>query len=572
MTGRNVSRSKVRPASRVQGRGAAAKGRGTGAQGRGAAAQERGKAAKGRGAARRAGSPLTNRVTLAGLMLLGLAGAYALAGFGRPVALPVATVAGSPGQLPITSAVLGCSAPGSGGSTGGDVAEANLRTGGGSVTWTAANPPASGSPVVSSDPVKLGQLSVSSWGNGRVKPVKQASLPSMAGGAVPTSLAKGGLIVAATKAYAQGLDVEQLGPDGKPTARCQPPGADFWFVGPASPKLHVQLFLLNVDSVPADAAVSVQTDSGLLISSPDSGIIVPPHGMVMQTLDKLLGPAKAVALHVTTSTGRVVAAVRETTNLAQPGSWLPAAAPSATSQVLTGLPSLKGTLTLYLTVPGDDSAVAHVSVVSRHGTYVPTGGASINLLSRLTSTLPLPSLSGVSGSIKITSTVPIVASVVVAGGQAGSPGAFIAGSAAITEQGVLAATPVGSLGKSELMLSAPGRAASVRITVATPGMPLTGSGSPGQVVQIPANSAVEVPITPPKGAAPKGSRPRGSGSGKASLVAIIITPLPGSGPVYAARLALSESGNTVRAILPVISSPTVVQLPDVRESLLAVLG
>jgi hypothetical protein len=173
----------------------------------------------------------------------------------------------------------------------------------------------------------------------------------------------------------------------------------------------------------------------------------------------------------------------------------------------------------------------------------------------------------VPGSIKVTSNVPIAASVVITGGQAGSPGAFITGSAAITEQGVLAASPVGSLGKSELMLSAPGRAASVRITVATPGTPLTSSASGGQVVQIPANSAVSVPVAPPKG-----SRSHGSGSGKASLVAIIITPLRGSGPVYAARLALSESGNTVRAILPVVSSPTVVRLPDVRESLLAVLG
>ena len=167
-----------------------------------------------------------SRIVLIGLVLLGLAGVYALAGLGRPVALTAVTSAGSPGQLPVTSALLGCPAPGSGGSTGGDVAEANSRTGPGSVTWTAANPPASRSPVVVSDPVKLGELSVSSWGNGRAKPVKQASLPSMAGGAVPTSVAKGGLIIAATKAYAKGLDIEQLGPDRKPNGRCQSPGAD----------------------------------------------------------------------------------------------------------------------------------------------------------------------------------------------------------------------------------------------------------------------------------------------------------------------------------------------------------
>jgi Family of unknown function (DUF5719) len=396
----------------------------------------------------------------------------------------------------------------------------------------------------------------------------------MAGGAVPTSVAKGGLIIAATGADAQGLDVEQLGSDGKPTGRCQPPGTDFWFVGPASSK-HIELFLLNVDNVPADAAVSVQTDSGPVVGAADSGIMIPPHGMVMQALNKLMGPAKAIALHVTTSSGRVVAAVWETASPTEPGGWLPASAPPATSQVLTGLPSSQGTRTLYLTVPGNNAAQAHVWVVSSHGTYVPTGGATINLLSHLTQAIPLPLQSGVPGSVKITSNVPIAASMVVSGGQAGSPGAFITGSAAITEQGVVAANVVGKLGKSELTLSAPGRAAKVKITVALPGAPLTGSGSAGQIVSIPAKSAVDVPITLPKGPAPKGAkgaRSGGSGSAKASLVAVIVTPLPGSGPVYAARVEFSLSGDTARTILPVISSPTFARLPAVRESLLAVLG
>lgn len=531
----------------------------------------------GRNVRRSKGRQRANRMILAVVVLLGLAGAYGLAGLARsprPSAMAAAT---SPGDLTITSALLGCPAPGSGGSTGGEVAEASSRTGTGSVTWTAANPPSSGPSKSESNPVKPGQLTVSSWRNGHSKPVKQASLPSMAGGAVPTSVAKGGLIIAATGADAQGLDIEQLGSDGRPTGRCQPPGTDFWFVGPASPKLHIELFLLNVDSVPADAAVTAQTDSGPLVGAADSGIMIPPHGMIMQTLNKLLGPAKAVALHVTTSTGRVVAAVRESTSLAEPGAWVPASLPPATSQVLTGLPSSQGTRTLYLTVPGNDAAQAHVWVVSGHGTYVPTGGSSINLLNHLTQAVPLPLQSGVPGSVKITSNVPIAASMVVAGGQAGAPGAFITGSTAITEQGVVAASLVGKLGKSELTLSAPGRAAKVRITVALPGVPLTGSGSAGQVVSIPAKSAVDVPITLPKGSAPKkpaakGSRSGGSGSAKASLVAIIVTPLPGSGPVYAARVEFSLSGDTARTILPVISSPTVARLPAVRESLLAVLG
>jgi hypothetical protein len=53
-------------------------------------------------------------------------------------------------------------------------------------------------------------------------------------------------------------------------------------------------------------------------------------------------------------------------------------------------------------------------------------------------------------------------------------------------------------------------------------------------------------------------------------MAVVVTPLPGSGPVYAARLAIS--GGTVVTVLPIGSSPTRIDLPSVRESMLRVLG
>ena len=78
------------------------------------------------------------------------------------------------------------------------------------------------------------------------------------------------------------------------------------------------------------------------------------------------------------------------------------------------------------------------------------------------------------------------------------------------------------------------------------------------MVKIGARSATEVKLKLPKH------------SPKTSLIAVVVTPLPGSGPVYAARVALS--GGSVVTVLPIGSSPTVVNLPSVRESLLRVLG
>ncbi len=109
--------------------------------------------------------------------------------------------------------------------------------------------------------------------------------------------------------------------------------------------------------------------------------------------------------------------------------------------MLTGLPDTTGTRELYITVPGGAAARVKITAVTPRGTYQPTGGNGISLLGRLTTGIALPSLSGFPGSIKVSANVPVTAVLEVSGGPAGSPGAFISGSAPITEQGVVAAAP-----------------------------------------------------------------------------------------------------------------------------------
>jgi hypothetical protein len=503
---------------------------------------------------------LASRLILMGLVLLAAGGLYGLAGFSRPMALASRLHAGSLGQLPVTSALLACPAPGSAGAIGGNIAEASAPAGSssGRLTLTELDPTASSAApkAVTSSP-QPGELTVKRIPRAPVVPVKLATMPSMVGGQVPTSHARGGLIIAATGADAQGLDVEQLGPTGQPTARCQAPGASFWFVGPGSTKLNTDLYLLNTDSQPADANVTIQTDSGPMLGAPDSGIEVPPHSMIEQNLGQLLHSAKAIALHVTTSSGRVMAAVRQTTSESKPGIWLPASQEPATTQVLPGLPTYTGARMLYITVPGTAEARVKVTAVTPRGSYQPTGGSETTMLGHQTTAIPIPSLSGIPGSIQVSSNVPVAATVQISGGPSGAPGAFLTGAGPITEQGVVAASPAGSAGTTELVLSAPGKAATVSISVAVPGAPLT--GQPGaQIVKISAHSATQVTVALPKH------------SPKAAVMAIIVTPQQGSGPVYAARLA--EFGRTVLTVLPVIASPARIALPDVRPSLVTVLS
>jgi hypothetical protein len=504
---------------------------------------------------RQARNRRANRIIVAALVVVVLAALYGLVRITRPVTLTSAARAAQPGRLTVSSALLGCPAPGSAGITGGAVALANVpaAAGTGKMVLTRLNSAATGTAVGTTP--KPGELTIE-----RIKAAPALRKHSasgvfyVAGGLVPTQPARGGLFISAAGANAQGLDVEQLGPGRQPTARCQPAGSDFWFVGPGEPNLHLFLYLMNTDSQPADAAVSVQTDSGPWLGPQDSGIVVPPHSMIVQKIDKLVHGAKAIALHVTTSTGRVVAAVRAATSTARAGAWLPAAGEPATTQVLAGLPTNPGQRELYLTVPGGAPAQVKVTAISSRGSYEPTGG-SIPLLGHQTTGVPIPSLGGVSGAIKITSNVPVTGTLEVTPGPSGAPGAFIVGSDAIVGQGVIAANTAGRVGVSDLVLAAPYSAASVSVAQAIPGEPLTGLKN--RLVHIPAKSATLLRLTVPK-------------RSKATLIAVVVTPLSGSGPVYGGRIAVIHS--TVQTVQSVVSSPASIQLGPVRESLLAVLG
>lgn len=358
---------------------------------------------------------------------------------------------------------------------------------------------------------------------------------------------------------ARALAVEQTGAGGLPTALCNSPGTDFWFVGPGQRGLaSMQLYLMNTDGQPADAEIDIYTDSGPLLGSTDTGIAVPAHGLLVQSLAKLVHGSRVVALHVRTSVGRLVAALRETKSASQQGAWLPVSQPPARSLVLPGLPASAGSRELYVAVPGADNAQVKVTAVTAKGSYRPTGGGGIDLPGGSAVVVPLPSLAGAAAAVRITSNVPVTAAMLASGGPPGAPGAFTAGSAPIEEQGVIADNLSGSGDTSTLVLSAPSSAAQVRITEESTvaGQPGTGSQA-ARVISIKAKHTATVRLHAP------------SGSAARSPFAVVITPLAGSGPVYAGRV-LAQSG-TVESIFPVLSSLTSVPLPPVRDSLATVL-
>lgn len=498
-----------------------------------------------------------SRYLFAALVVLVLAGLYGAAGLRHPAAA-ASSAAASRARVPVSSAVYACAAPGSAGLAGGSVAIASApgSASAGSATATRLVPGGSPAPgpvlATTTQPGVLRLVPV------RAAPPLPKGLQTAQPGSSPkvtTVAGRGGVVVTASGAMAQGLAVEQTAA-GQPTAQCGSPGTSTWFVAPGQALAgNVEIYLMNTDSVPADVQVTAVTDitkGGPLLDNADNGITVPPHSMVQQSLTNLLRSSKVMALQVSTSVGRVVAALRENKTSADAGSWLPASQAPARSLVIPGLPRTSGAPELYIAVPGDGTASVKVTAVTPKGSYQPTGGTNIDLLGGTAYQVPLASLAGVPGALKLTATAPIVAAVLVPGGPAGAPGAVAVSGAPVQEQGVLAGGPAGATAATDVIVSAPGKAATVRVAVGTAGS--AANGQSGTLVQVKAGGSVVVPVHAPSGQ-------------RGSLLTVVVSPQPGSGPVYAAWTF--RGSKAIRLVQPAVSALTWVALPAVHVGLSA---
>lgn len=505
----------------------------------------------------------TSRIVLGVIVLLVLGGLYGLGGVKHSIALAAGPAVSPVRSVAVTSVTRVCPSPGWAGASGSGVAvmaaPAKSGTGEAMVNRLAGAGSATGGTHLFSlaQPgyVQVTGVATDAGASGRPQ---QAS-----GQSVATVPLRGGVVVRATGAMAQGLEVEQTAAGGLPTASCGSPGTDFWFVGPGQHTAsRIELFLMNSSGQAADADVDVFTDAGPLQgNTSDTGITVPPHGMVEQLLAAMVPGSRSLVLHVRTSSGQIAAAVQESTG-AGPGSWLPSSQTPATHLVIPGLPGTAGTRQIYVAVPGVEDAKINLKAVTARGSYEPTGAGGIDIPGGSATEIDLPSLGGVPAALMLTSNVPVTAVAMAAGGAQGAPGTFTAATAAIQEQGV-AADDLNAAGKvSSLVISAPRRAAKVRVVeAARAGAAANSVRRSVQVVAVGAGHSVVLPLIQVPGA-PSGS-----------AFAVVITPLAGSGPVYAGRVITgSGTGGLLQAILPIGSALTSVPLPPVRNSFVTQAG
>ncbi len=490
-----------------------------------------------------------NRILAAVLVVIVLGAVYGLTSLHSLTRLGGSGQAGPPSSVAATSVVRACPLPGMAGSGGGTVAlvTAPATTGPGQAQVTRLG---GTGPTALHSVTRPGQLWVSP-----VRPAKSArrAAPAhVATNVIPTKPIAGGVVVQASGSMARGLEVEQLTNAGVPSTRCGSPATDFWFVGPGQHSAaRIQLFLMNIASQPADVNVEAATDAGPLQGSTDTGIAVAPHSTVIQALAPVLHGSRVISLHVRTSVGQVVAGVEETTSAGGNGAWLPVAAGPARQVVLPGLPAAAGTRQLYVAVPGTQDAHIQLTAVTTRGSYPPAGGTGLDIPGGSAVAVALPSLSGIPAALKVSANVPVTASAMITGGPTGAPGVFTAAALPLEEQGVVAYNKTGGGTNSELVLSAPGRAVKAQITE----MAGSGVASRPMVVDIGAGRSVVQQLG------------KGGGSGHRTAFSVLITPLPGSGPLYAGRVVTSSgTGGTVQSLLPVASALTTVPLPRVQNT------
>jgi hypothetical protein len=359
-----------------------------------------------------------------------------------------------------------------------------------------------------------------------------------------------GWSVTAAGPMAQAMEAEEATSSGVASVRCGEPGSDLWFVGPGqqSGAAQIQLDLMNVDSLTASVNVTAVTDAGPVQTG--TGITVAPHQTVTESLSAQAAGSSVVAIRVRTSVGRVAADVSENTSSGAAASWLPATAPPSTQAVIPGVATSSSADRLYIVGPGNSTAEVSVVALTAQGKYRPFGTQLTDLPGDSATYVPLTPLGGTASALELTANVPIAAAVLVPGGGLG---AFTAATAPITEQAVVAGSSDGSGLSTTIALTAPAGAARVRLTELTASGGTSASGkTASQEVTVAASHTLAVPVTAPRGAS------------QGSAFAVEITPLAGSGPLYAARVA--AQGGHIVSIIPAVSALTSISLPPVRNS------
>lgn len=340
---------------------------------------------------------------------------------------------------------------------------------------------------------------------------------------------------------------------------CAAPGGEFWFVGAgADVGRRGRLYLTNGEASPAQVDVTLYGEDGPIAAPAGRGVTVAAHSQRVLLLDALAPGAARLAVHVDVHSGRVAAAVRdmEVHGLEPRGvDWLPPAARPARRVVVPAVPGGPGgDRVLTLLPPGQADAIVKLRVVTGDGAFIPAGLDVVEVPAGTVGRIDIgEALAGQAAALELVSDVPIVAGVRVRLGAEAelTDIGYLAAAAPLEGPAAVADNQAGGAIASTLLLTAPRSAA--RVSVAT--LSARGGSWDTAEIVVPAASTVTLPLDAPTA----GER-----------FAVVVTPVAGSGPVYAGRLLLEDGARgPLFTLRPLESAPVAVDVPVVENDISA---
>ncbi|MGB7983372.1 MAG: DUF5719 family protein [Candidatus Nanopelagicales bacterium] len=285
---------------------------------------------------------------------------------------------------------------------------------------------------------------------------------------------------------------------GLSSAPCVPPGPSWWFVGAGSQLGRgAALLVANPADEPARFDISLFAAAGPVQALAGKGIDLGPRSNVRLRLDALAPDQDLLAIRVSTTSGRVAAAVRDVAvpsdQRARGVDFIPAAQPPADRLVIAGIPVGSGERFLVLVNPGDQFATVTPALLTETGPEPIDGLATIAVPAGSVIQVDLARvLDGRAASLDLRSDAPITG------------GARAAWGGATRDVTWLSAVPTlggpEPLGGAAAVLAGPGLTTTV--TIAAPDQAVR-----GELTVTTSTSAQTAALTDPQAAAPAGSGP-----------------------------------------------------------------
>ncbi|GAA3117201.1 hypothetical protein GCM10010466_05240 [Planomonospora alba] len=368
----------------------------------------------------------------------------------------------------------------------------------------------------------------------------------------------GPVTVTATGSSAAGLEAAQTrretsgGQRGLAGARCVEPAASTWLVGPGPAAADVTLHLANADLARAVVEILVYSGEGPVVADTGGTLTLGPGESRTVDMRDLAPSPLVMAVEVRTVSGRVAAAARAVMEGGEGVDWLPAAAPPATRVVVPGVPGGGGRRELLVASPAETGTLVEVRALTSDGTYALKDRELVEVPAGSVTAVDLSSgIGGQPAALVLTSETPIVAGLAATGTGKRPDVAFTAGAGPIDLGSVVADNRTGKKKGSRLLLAAPETAGKVSVQV----LPREGEAPEPFEVGVAAARVKEVELPDVDGA-----------------FAVVVQPLPGSGPVYGGRVMDERlKDGLALTVQPLATARMWAVIPPIEESVATVL-